>query len=135
MVASCSLKKFYIRKTAAGLDNAHHKEQHQQSAADGLKGTVDALNDCPNPTALELLRRDAEELPDLHQFPIPGSQGRVEVVHDPVSASYFYHLLDFLKNAWGWLFQPSPCGFAIDVLRLQRGAYLRPSFQDIPESI
>jgi len=92
MNVSCSLKKFYIHKTAAGLDDPHDEEQHQQGAADGLERAVDTLDDRPDSAALELLRGGTEELPDLRQLPIPGSQGGVEVVHDPVSASYFYHL-------------------------------------------
>ena len=92
MNVSCSLKKFYIRKAGAGLDDAHDEEQHQQSAADGLERAVDTLDDRPDSAALEFLRGGTEELPDLRQLPIPGPQGGVEIVHDPVSASYFYHL-------------------------------------------
>ena len=91
-VQTCALPILYLRKAGAGLDDAHNEEQHQQGAADGLERAVDALNDRPDSAALELLRGGTEELPDLRQLPIPGSQGGVEVVHDPVSASYFYHL-------------------------------------------
>ena len=87
-----SLTVIYIRKTRTRFYNTHNEEQHQQGAADGLERAVDTLDDRPDSAALELLRGGTEELPDLRQLPIPGSQGGVEVVHDPVSASYFYHL-------------------------------------------
>ena len=102
-----SLTVIYIRKTRAGFDDAHHKEQHQQGAADGLERAVDTLDDRPDSAALELLRGGTEELPDFHQLPVPGPQGGVEVVHNPVSASYFYHLISS-KNTRGWLLRPSP---------------------------
>lgn len=88
----CSLKQFYLGKAAAGFDYSHHKEQHQQSAADGLERSVDVLNDSPDPAVLEVFRGGADELPDQPQLGVPGFQRRVQVVYDPISASYLYHL-------------------------------------------
>ena len=70
----------YFRKAAAGLDDTHHKEQHQQGASDSLEGAVDVLDDRPDTAALEVFRGSTEELPDLRQLPIPCPQGRVEVI-------------------------------------------------------
>ncbi len=82
----------YVRKAAAGLDDPHHEEQHQQGAADGLERPVDAHDHIPDSTALEVFRGGADERPDLRELAVPCFQGGVEVVHDPVSASDCYHL-------------------------------------------
>ena len=53
---------------------------------------MDILDHVPHPAALELLRTGAQKLPDLRELAVPGAQGGVQVVHDPVPASDFYHL-------------------------------------------
>ncbi len=41
---------------------------------------------------LEVFRGGADELPEQPQLGVPGLQCRVQVVYDPISASYLYHL-------------------------------------------
>ncbi len=56
------------------------------------------INSIPWVTAaFEFLQGGTEKLLDLRQLPVPGPQGGVEIVHDPVSASYFYHLASALN--------------------------------------
>ena len=88
-----SLTVIYFGKAAAGLDNAHHEEQHQKGAADGLERAMDISDHRPDSPALEVLRCGGDQSPDLRQLTVPCFQGRVEVVHDPVSACYFYRPL------------------------------------------
>ena len=87
-----SLTELYFRKAAHRLDHAHHEKQHQQSVAHGLQAVVYIYDHGPHPAAFEVLRTGGNQRPDLRQLVVPRSQGRVEVVYDPVSASYFYHL-------------------------------------------
>ena len=82
-----------FRKIPHRLYHAHDKKQHQQGVADGLEATVDAEDHRPYAAALEILRAGGEERPDFRQLPVPGGQGGVEVVNDPVSTSYYSHLL------------------------------------------
>ena len=83
-----SLTELYFREAAAGLDHAHHEKQHQQSVAYGLQATVDADDHRPYPAAPEVLRAGGDQRPDLRQLIIPGGQGGVQVVYDPVATSY-----------------------------------------------
>ena len=81
----------YFRKAAAGLDHAHHEEDHQQGVADGLEAVVDIENDGPDPAALEFFRAGREQGPYFRQPDVPGSQGGVQVVYNPVSTSDCYY--------------------------------------------
>ena len=82
----------HVGKAAAGLDHAHDKEKHQQCVGDGLEPAMDAEDHRPHSAAFESLWAGGELRPHLSLFSIPGLQSGVEVVNDPVSASYFYHL-------------------------------------------
>ena len=58
-----------------------------------------------DPTELDL---PAAQENDIHRQIAPeDEQAAGDVVHDPVSASYFYHLISS-KNTRGWLLRPSP---------------------------
>ncbi len=100
LFAIISLTVIYVREAAAGLDDAHHKEQHQQGAANGLGRPVDAHNHVPDGAALEVFRSRADERPDPREFAVPRLQRGVQIVYDPVSTAYFLspHDLQFEKN-------------------------------------
>ena len=57
------LRLLQLSKAATGFHDADHEEQHQQGIADGLESAVDIQNDAPDPAALEVLRRHADEGP------------------------------------------------------------------------
>ncbi len=80
----CSLKQFYIHKTAAGLDHAHHEEQHQQGVADGLERTVDVRHHVPNCAALEVLWGLRDKLSNLAQFAVPDLQSVLQILDYPI---------------------------------------------------
>lgn len=87
------LRLLQLGEAAAGLDHAGGKKEDKQSVSNGLEPAVDILNHRPDASALEILRAGADERPDLRELVIPGPKGGIEVVHDPVSASYLPHLL------------------------------------------
>ena len=87
-----SLTEFYFREATHGFDHAHHEKQHQQGIPHGLQAVVDVYDHGPHPAALEIFRAGGDQRPDLRQLIIPGGQGGVQVVHDPVATSYVYHL-------------------------------------------
>lgn len=87
-----------LSKAAAGLDYAHHKKQHQQSIANGLERAVDADDHVPDPAAFEFLRGGADQGPDLREFVVPGLQGGIQIVYDPVSTAQLLHLLVGAKS-------------------------------------
>ena len=86
------LRALNLGKAAAGLDYAHHKKQHQQSIANGLQRPVDADDHVPDPAAFEVLWGCADQGPDLCEFVVPGLQGGIQIVYDPVSTAQSLHL-------------------------------------------
>ena len=80
-----SLTELYFREATHGLDHAHHEKQHQQGVAYGLQAAVDADDHGPYSAAPEILRAGGDQRPDLRQLIVPGGQGGVQVVYDPVS--------------------------------------------------
>ena len=83
-----SLTELYFREAAHGFDHAHHEKQRQQGIAHGLQAAVDVYNHRPHPAASEVLRAGGDQRPEFYQLIVPGGQGRVQVVYDPVAASY-----------------------------------------------
>ena len=89
---------FDLHKAAAGLDHAHHKEQHQQGVADGLERAVNVRYHGPDRAALEVLGGLGDKLPDLTQLAVPDLQRIFQVLHDPI-IRHAKHLLQ--GQAWG----------------------------------
>ena len=74
---------FCLHEGAAGLDHTGCEEEYQQPVANGLQCSVDAHHHGPYLAVLEGLRALGQQLPDLSQFVIPGTQGSIEVAYDP----------------------------------------------------
>lgn len=66
------------------MENAHGKEQNQQSVANAHKGRVDIDNDAPYLSTLKGLRRLSDESPKLGEFFVPCSDGIFQRVDYPV---------------------------------------------------
>ena len=58
-------RALHICQGTAGFHNTNHKEQYQQSIANGLQGSVDAGYHIPEGAALEVGGGLRNELPDF----------------------------------------------------------------------
>src|SRR5699024_6814130 len=98
-------------KATAGFNHTGSKKEHQQTVTNSLESSVDVLNYCPHLAAFEVLWAGADERPEFCELIVPGSKGRIEIVYDPVSASYLPHLLSHprpLISAAGGCFACGP---------------------------
>ena len=75
---------FHLGKAAAGAHDANHKEQHQKRKANGPHRVVDVDNDAPDGAALKLFRALGDELPNLGQVLVPGVEGILQILNNPV---------------------------------------------------
>ena len=73
-----------LGEAAAGAHHSYGEEQHQQPVANGLQRHMDVHHHVPDAAAPEGGRVLGEQLPDLRQLVVPGVQGVVQIVNDPV---------------------------------------------------
>ena len=78
-LSNTQLRAMTEAELLAALEN-----EEEQAIANALQGAVDSHDDIPDVAALEVLRRLGQQLPQLPQLLVPGAQGALQGLDDPV---------------------------------------------------
>ena len=92
-MAQNKLRALKVPKGCCRVENAHGKEQNQQSVANAYKGGIDIDNDAPYLSALEGLRRLSDESPKLGELFVPSANSVFQRVDYPVVINDKYLLI------------------------------------------
>lgn len=83
-VAQGKFRSLKVPEAGRTLEDAHGKEQYQQTVTHGLQSIIDVDDGCPDTSAPELLGRCGNQGPYLRQFIVPGMKSRLQIAYDPV---------------------------------------------------